>query len=83
MTARKIVWCMVTAAVGMLFLVFVCFSATLFRDGNTDTKGTDYGMLPTNAPSAGDILMVTKNGTSWVSLTNIVTGIIAEKLKKL
>ena len=51
------------------------FSATLYRNGNVDNTGTDYGLLPTNAPNVGDVLMVTGSGTTWISLTNLLNGV--------
>ncbi len=54
-------------------------AATLHRNGSLDIAGADYGLMPANKASVGDILIVTSSGTSWVSLTNIVVGIMSTK----
>ena len=61
----------------LLFMVCVLatlslIAATLYRNGNVDVSGTDYGLMPTNAPNIGDVLTVTANGTAWTSLTNFI-----------
>ncbi len=55
-------------------------AATLYRNGSQDVTKTDYGLLPANAPTVGDVLMASKNGTQWTNLTNIVNALISAKL---
>src|SRR6266576_3072895 len=54
------------------FVGVAAFCATLYRNGTVDTSGTDYGFMPTNVPTLGDVLSVTGNGAAWISLTNFV-----------
>ncbi len=47
--------------------VFLFTAATLYRNGGIDTAGTDYGILPQNAPSIGDVLTAGATGTLWTN----------------
>jgi hypothetical protein len=57
------------------FIIILCglaLGATLNRDGTVDISGMNYGLIPSNAPSVGDVLSMGPNGTTWGTLTNFV-----------
>ena len=68
MSKKPIAFCCFLAALTV-------FSATLYRNGQLDIPGTDYGVLPTNAPIVGDVLTAGPSGAAWAGLTNILNGI--------
>lgn len=53
-------------------LALQLIAATLYRDPTVNVPGADYGIMPTNAPSIGDVLTLGPNGASWTTLTNFV-----------
>ncbi len=48
-------------------LVALCVAATLYRNSSVDVPAADYGILPSNVPSVGDVLTAGASGTLWTN----------------
>ena len=63
---------MKTFIVILCLVALVCVSQTYYRDTSKDVSGINYGIIPANAPSVGDVFSISSTGVVWITLTNFV-----------